>query len=135
MSGLTGKRTDFLKSARNPLSIRRRNTDGPRLTLRSVPRQAQLNQPSGHREATAERPDSFPTCPGPADVLDTCALFFVQAINSAQERVWITSPYFVPDEMVVAALQLAALRGVEVRIMLPQHPDHRLVYLAGLRGH
>ncbi|MGD8617005.1 MAG: cardiolipin synthase [Gammaproteobacteria bacterium] len=69
---------------------------------------------------------------GPADTLDTCALFFVQAINAAQERIWITSPYFVPDETVVAALQLAALRGVDVRIMLPAHPDHRLVYLAGL---
>ena len=69
---------------------------------------------------------------GPADVLDTCVLFFVQAINTAQQRIWITSPYFVPDEMVVAALQLAALRGVDVRIMLPEHPDHRLVYLAGL---
>jgi len=69
---------------------------------------------------------------GPADPLDTCALFFVQAINTAQQRVWITSPYFVPDEMLVAALQLAALRGVEVRIMLPQRPDHRLVHLAGL---
>ncbi len=69
---------------------------------------------------------------GPADMLDTCVLFFVQAINTAQQRIWITSPYFVPDEMVVAALQLAALRGVDVRIMLPAHPDHRLVHLAGL---
>ena len=69
---------------------------------------------------------------GPADMLDTCVLFFVQAINTAQQRIWITSPYFVPDEMVVAALQLAALRGVDVRIMLPEHPDHRLVHLAGL---
>jgi cardiolipin synthase len=69
---------------------------------------------------------------GPADVLDTCALFFVQAINTAQRRIWITSPYFVPDEMVVGALQLAALRGVDVRIMLPEHPDHRLVHAAGL---
>jgi cardiolipin synthase len=69
---------------------------------------------------------------GPADVLDTCVLFFVQAINTAQQRIWITSPYFVPDEMVVGALQLAALRGVDVRIMLPAHPDHRLVHLAGL---
>jgi cardiolipin synthase len=69
---------------------------------------------------------------GPADALDTCALFFVQAINAAQQRIWITSPYFVPDETVVAALQLAALRGVDVRIMLPAHPDHKLVYLAGL---
>ena len=68
---------------------------------------------------------------GPADELDTCTLFFVQAINSAKDRVWIASPYFVPDESVVTALQLAALRGVDVRIMLPQKPDHLLVYLSG----
>ena len=44
---------------------------------------------------------------------------------------WITSPYFVPDAQVIAALQLAALRGVDVRILLPEKPDHVLVYLSG----
>jgi cardiolipin synthase len=67
---------------------------------------------------------------GPADPLDTCGLFFVHAINSAQQRCWIVSPYFVPDESVVSALQLAALRGVDVRILLPEKADHKLVYLA-----
>ena len=46
-------------------------------------------------------------------------VFFVQMINSAQDRLWIASPYFVPDSQVIAALQLASLRGVDVRIMLP----------------
>jgi len=68
---------------------------------------------------------------GPADRLDTCSLFFVNAINLAQQRCWIVSPYFVPDESVVSALQLAALRGVDVRILLPEKADHKLVYLAG----
>jgi cardiolipin synthase len=67
---------------------------------------------------------------GPADDLETCALFFIEAITNARERVWITSPYFVPDIHVVSALQLAALRGVDVRIMLPESPDHLLVYLS-----
>jgi len=67
---------------------------------------------------------------GPADQLETAALMFVHAINSAQERIWIASPYFVPDEAVMAALQLAGLRGVDVRIMIPDEPDHLLVYLA-----
>ncbi len=67
---------------------------------------------------------------GPADDRETCDLFFVHAINSARQRVWITSPYFVPDPPVIRALQLAALRGVDVRIMLPQKPDHLLVYLS-----
>ncbi len=67
---------------------------------------------------------------GPGDDLETCGLFFVQMINSAQDRLWIASPYFVPDSQVIAALQLASLRGVDVRIMLPEHPDHLLVYLS-----
>lgn len=67
---------------------------------------------------------------GPADKLDTCGLMFVHLFNSARRRVWLTSPYFVPDPPVISALQLAALRGVEVRILLPKKPDHRLVYLA-----
>ena len=69
---------------------------------------------------------------GPADELETCGLSFVHAINSAQRRCWIVSPYFVPDEAVLDALQLAALRGVDVRIILPEKPDHRIVHLASL---
>jgi cardiolipin synthase len=67
---------------------------------------------------------------GPADDLETCGLFFVHAIHSARRRIWIASPYFVPDRQVISALQLAALRGVDVRIILPQNPDHLLVYLS-----
>jgi cardiolipin synthase len=44
--------------------------------------------------------------------------------------VWIASPYFVPDEALLSALQLAALRGVDVRILLPAKRDHTLVWLA-----
>ena len=68
---------------------------------------------------------------GPADPLDSCELHFVQAIAAARSRVWIVSPYFVPDASVISALQLAVLRGVDVRVLLPDRPDHLLVYLAG----
>ncbi len=67
---------------------------------------------------------------GPADRLETCALFFSESINSAKTRVWIASPYFVPDSQIMTCLQLAALRGVDVRIMLPGKPDHLLVWLS-----
>jgi len=67
---------------------------------------------------------------GPADTLDTAELFFLHLIQSSKERVWITSPYFVPDGSVVQALKLAALRGVDVRVLLPSKPDHLLVYLS-----
>jgi cardiolipin synthase len=68
---------------------------------------------------------------GPADELETCTLFFLHAIHSAKKRIWIASPYFVPDEQFISALQLAALRGVDVRILVPANPDNRLVYLSG----
>ncbi len=53
---------------------------------------------------------------------------FQHAFHSAAERVWIASPYFIPDQGVIGALQLAALRGVDVRILIPDKPDHLLVY-------
>ena len=61
---------------------------------------------------------------GPADYWDSCELFLLEAITSARRRIWIASPYFVPDEQVLGALQLARLRGVEVRILLPRKADH-----------
>ena len=67
---------------------------------------------------------------GPADSIQRCTLFFLELINYSQKRLWIASPYFVPDDAIINALQLAALRGVDVRIMLPEKPDHLLVWLA-----
>jgi len=67
---------------------------------------------------------------GPADELETANLMFVHAISRAENRIWIASPYFVPDRPVVTALQLAGLRGVDVRILIPDQPDHLSVYLA-----
>ena len=61
---------------------------------------------------------------GPADELETCGLLFAHAIESAERRLWIASPYFVPDGRVLGALQLAALRGVDVRLLLPGMADH-----------
>jgi cardiolipin synthase A/B len=68
---------------------------------------------------------------GPADRFETCALYFLNAINAATERFWIASPYFVPDEQIVSALKLAALRGVDVRVLVPDDCDNRLVRLSG----
>jgi len=67
---------------------------------------------------------------GPADEAERCSLAFVRAVNSARSRLWISSPYFVPDATVLTALQLAALRGVEVRVLLPRRTDHLLPMLS-----
>ena len=57
-------------------------------------------------------------------------LLFV-AINTALEKVWIETPYFVPDPPITMALRTAALRGVDVRLLLPNSSDHFLVDYAG----
>jgi len=67
---------------------------------------------------------------GPADELESCGLAFLHFIQSAKERIWIAGPYFVPDSDIMAALKLAALRGVDVRVMLPAKADHVLVWLS-----
>ncbi|MCF7858623.1 MAG: cardiolipin synthase [Candidatus Cloacimonetes bacterium] len=69
---------------------------------------------------------------GPADELETCGIFFVHSINSAKKRLWITSPYFVPDQQVLCALQLAGLRGVDVRLMIPEKSDLLITNLSAL---
>ena len=82
------------------------------------------------------KPDHNHTLPvlilpsGPADRFDTASLMMQQAIQSAQQRIWIASPYFVPDEGVQGMLKLAALRGVDVRILIPETPDNPLLYYA-----
>ncbi|MCA0906690.1 cardiolipin synthase [Ruegeria marisrubri] len=67
---------------------------------------------------------------GPGDETETGAMMFFSAIAEAKERLWIASPYFVPDIDVMTALQHAAMRGVDVRILVPDMIDHRLPWLA-----
>ncbi|WP_291390520.1 cardiolipin synthase [Devosia sp.] len=67
---------------------------------------------------------------GPADRLEVNAIAFGDIIGQARERLWIVSPYFVPDTDMRTALYAAVMRGVDVRIMLPGRPDHMLVWLA-----
>lgn len=69
---------------------------------------------------------------GPADELDTFQLLVTTLMHSAKRRLWIASPYFVPDEATLAALQSAALRGVDVRVIVPERADSTLVWLAGM---
>ena len=51
-------------------------------------------------------------------------------IFSAQSRIWIVTPYYVPDEMLARALALAARRGVDVRLIIPARSNHLSADLA-----
>ena len=67
---------------------------------------------------------------GPADLVETASLMFTQIAGTACKRLWLATPYFVPDEQLLGALQLAALRGVDVRLILPAMCDHRMVHFS-----
>ena len=57
---------------------------------------------------------------GPGTDLDKLRLTLHGAIAAAQSSIWIVTPYFLPDRELIAALNIAAMRGVEVRIILPE---------------
>ena len=57
---------------------------------------------------------------------------YLKMIGIATESVYLQTPYFIPDESVLDALRIAALSGVDVRIMMPDRPDHPFVYWAGM---
>ena len=57
---------------------------------------------------------------------------YFYAISSAKKHVYITSPYFMPNESVLTAIKVAALSGVDVRILLPGKSDSKIVYWATL---
>ena len=57
---------------------------------------------------------------------------FVHMITNAKERVYIQTPYFIPDDVFTSALRIAVSSGIDVRIMVPMIPDKKTVYLATL---
>ncbi len=67
---------------------------------------------------------------GPADPAESWQLLVAEAANTSRKRLWVTSPYFVPDSGVMTSLQAAAIRGVDVRVLIPERPDHLLVWLS-----
>ena len=64
---------------------------------------------------------------GPTSQWNNIAFLFVKAIGNAKKRVYIQTPYFLPTESLLRALQTAALSGVDVRIMMPRHSDSRML--------
>ncbi len=83
-------------------------------------------------EITGESSDVTVVHTGPADRATIATMYHLEAFNLAQQRIWIANPYFVPDEPTKKALEVAALCGVDVRIVLPANNDNRLVQLASM---
>lgn len=64
---------------------------------------------------------------GPTDRWNNLVLCFQNAIASAKNRVYIQTPYFLPTDALLKALQGAALSGVDVRIMIPEYTDSKML--------
>jgi cardiolipin synthase len=64
---------------------------------------------------------------GPDEDIEKLRLVLLGALSSARTRVVIVTPYFLPDADLISALNITALRGVQVDILLPQETDLRLV--------
>jgi len=92
-------------------------------TTRQAPLAAQL-------PASAPDNDSSPTraiVTGPDQDFERLVLVLQSAVNAARRSIWIATPYFLPDESLVTALALAAMRSVAVNIVIPAVNNHRLV--------
>lgn len=85
-----------------------------------------LADPGRRGEAAVQ---TFPT--GPAYPADALQHLFAEVLHDARERVILTTPYFIPDEATRVALRLAAMRGVEVDVLVPRKSDRRTADAAG----
>jgi cardiolipin synthase len=67
---------------------------------------------------------------GPDQEVKAIREVYLAAIFKARKRLWITSPYYVPDQGLRDALCLAGLIGIDVRLILPFEADHTMVHYA-----
>ncbi len=77
---------------------------------------------AGHGGAPARVIDS-----GPDEDVEKIEFTVLQAISCARERIAVMTPYFLPDERLITALSLAAMRGVAVDVVIPQRSDRVVV--------
>lgn len=69
---------------------------------------------------------------GPDSQVQKIKEVYVKMITNAKKRVYIQTPYFIPDDVFLSAIRIAVVSGIDVRIMVPRKPDKKTVYLATL---
>jgi len=65
---------------------------------------------------------------GPDTDWNAIHTLYLSMLNGAKKLIRIQTPYFIPDESILEALKVAALRGVQVHLMIPRYPDARYLY-------
>ena len=71
---------------------------------------------------------------GPDEDFDKLRLILLGALSAARSSIHITTPYFLPDNELAANLRIAALRGVDVQILIPEANNLRMVHWASIAG-
>lgn len=69
-------------------------------------------------------------CSGPDSKMQNVRNNYIRMITKAKRSIYIQTPYFIPDEVVLDSIRIAAMSGVDVRVMIPCKPDHPFVYWA-----
>ena len=77
-------------------------------------------EPKGHARARV-------ITSGPDQDLEKIEFCVMQAVACARSSIYVMTPYFLPDERLLTALSLAAMRGVVVHVVMPRRSNHRLV--------
>ncbi|MGZ9586347.1 cardiolipin synthase [Paenibacillus marinisediminis] len=67
---------------------------------------------------------------GPDQQFQTMKNVFFSMLTSARRSIWMATPYFIPDEDILTAMKVAALSGIEVKLLFPAKPDKWLPFLA-----
>ncbi|MDR3286016.1 MAG: cardiolipin synthase [Prevotellaceae bacterium] len=84
------------------------------------------------KSTTAEKCNIQIAASGPDSDWASIMQTYFYAISSAKKHIYISSPYFMPNESVLTAIKVAALSGVDVRILIPGKSDSKIVYWATL---
>ena len=87
----------------------------------SLPSDGAASPPGSNGSSVVQVVPSGPDVPG-----DPMYDAILTAAFSARERLWIITPYFIPDESLLQALILAAHRGIDLRILVPEKSNHRM---------
>jgi cardiolipin synthase len=100
-----------------------------------LPDATELGRDDGHNSGVGQRQIAQVLASGPDDDVYAIEAFYFAAITSAHERLWLTTPYFVPGEAILAAIASAAHRGVDVRLLVPRATDSMWVDAASRTYH
>jgi cardiolipin synthase len=102
---------------------------------KELPDAAELGRPHDGTPSAGRGQIAQILASGPDDDVYAIEAFYFAAITNAHARLWLTTPYFVPGEAILAAIASAAHRGVDVRLLLPRQTDSLWVDAASRTYH